>query len=59
MNAGDGRYYLNSTTLDAITIPTSALNINSQRLTDIADPVNTQDAASKNYVDNAVQGALD
>lgn len=35
---------------------TSALSLNSQRITDLAEPVDPQDAATKFYVDSAVAG---
>ncbi len=42
--------------LDQMAIPTSFINVNSQRLTAVATPVTGTDAANKAYVDNARAG---
>lgn len=43
-------------TLDAITAPTASVNLNSQKITNLADPTAGTDAANKNYVDAARAG---
>lgn len=42
--------------LNTITAPAASLSMNSQAITNLLDPTNAQDAATKNYVDNAVAG---
>jgi hypothetical protein len=42
--------------LDQLAAPTAAVSMNSQLLTNLLNPVSAQDAATKNYVDTAVQG---
>ncbi len=42
--------------LDQMAYPTNTVSLNGQRLAQVADPVNAQDAATKAYVDASVQG---
>jgi hypothetical protein len=42
--------------LDQFAVPTADLNLNSRKITSLADPVNAQDAATKAYVDATRQG---
>lgn len=39
---------------DGTTVMTGALNMNSHKVTSVTDPTSAQDAATKNYVDNAI-----
>ena len=43
-------------TLDAVTAPVAPLNLNSQRITSLADPTAATDGANKQYVDGVASG---
>src|SRR3954454_9482063 len=53
---GNGSGGFSNATLNDVGAPTTSYSMNSQKLTSVADPTSAQDAATKNYVDNAVQG---
>lgn len=42
--------------LDQMSVPTSSVSLNNQKITGLATPTNDNDAANKIYVDNAIQG---
>ena len=42
--------------LDQMAAPTGDLSVNSQKITNVADPTNDNDAANKSYVDGVAQG---
>lgn len=49
--------YANVTTrLDQFAVPTASLNLNSQKIINLLDPTNAQDAVTKAYMDNAITG---
>ena len=43
-------------TLNQMAVPTGSVSFNSQNITNLADPVNTQDAATKGFVEATSQG---
>jgi hypothetical protein len=56
LGAGAQQAMPGNRTLDAITAPAADVNINTHKLTNVVDPTNPQDAATKNYVDLLQQG---
>ena len=49
-------WYPSTTTLDGIAAPTAAVGMNSQKITALATPTASTDAATKGYVDNISAG---
>ena len=56
LGAGAQQAMPGNRTLDAITAPAAAVNLNGKLISNLADPSAGTDAANKNYVDNTAQG---
>ena len=53
--------YVSATTafrLDQFAVPTSSINLNSQKIINLLNPTNLQDAATKGYVDTSIAGGV-
>jgi len=53
---GDFDTQVRTSRLDQMAAPTASVAFNSQKITGLAEPTAAQDAATKNYVDLAIQG---
>jgi hypothetical protein len=56
LGAGAQQAMPGNRTLDAITPPTASLDMNGQRIINLLDPIGSNEAATKNYVDATAQG---
>ena len=47
-----------STTLDTIPVPVSSVDLNNQKIMNLATPTNNSDAATKAYVDSGISNIV-
>lgn len=56
LGSGSAQALAGNTRLDQVAAPTANVSLNTHTLTNVVDPVNPQDAATKNYVDITIGG---
>jgi len=57
IGGANGAVTINTISLSAFRVPTAALSMGTQKVTNVVDPTAAQDAATKNYVDTTFAGS--